>query len=355
MNLLRIFATPLRDLAPLILILVTLVVLASFGPASLDRTVTDWLIKLVVVIGLFIFIGNTGVISFGHMSFMAIGAYVSAWLTIAPMMKQMRLHDLPDFIQTTQLDVFSASLFAGVAGGLAAFVVGIPLLRLTGISASIGTFAVMIVTNSVAGNWDGLTGGRGSLIGLPVYVTPWVACAWSIAALVIAWALTRSRLGLMIRAARGDEVAARAAGVNIYRQRLIALVVSGFVMGIGGSLYGHFLGILSANAFFLDLTFITLAMLVVGGMESLSGAVVGTLLVSLLLEILRRFEGGFGIAGVSVGEMPGLAEVGLAIVMLCVLIARPAGIMGGRDLVFRRAKTRADATQASPASVEGKL
>lgn len=354
MSLSRTLTTMLRELAPLVLILIALVVLTSLSPASLDRTVTDWLIKLVVVIGLFIFIGNTGVISFGHMSFMAIGAYVSAWLTIAPMMKKMRLHDLPDIIQATQLDVFSASLFAGGAGALAALIAGIPLLRLTGISASIGTFAVLIVTTSVAGNWDGLTGGRGSLIGLPVYVTPWIACAWAIAALVIAWAFTRSRLGLMIRAARGDEVAARASGVNIYRQRLIALVVSGFVMGIGGSLYGHFLGILSANAFFLDLTFITLAMLVVGGMESLSGAVVGTLLVSLLLEILRRFEGGFSVAGVSVGEMPGLAEVGLAIVMLCVLIARPSGIMRGRDLVFRRPKAGAGTPLAAAVPAERK-
>ena len=354
MSFLRTFNIMLRELAPLVLILIALAALASLGHGSLDRTVTDWLIKLVVVIGLFIFIGNTGVISFGHMSFMAIGAYVSAWLTIAPMMKKMRLHDLPDIIQATQLDVFSASLFAGGAGALAALIAGIPLLRLTGISASIGTFAVLIVTTSVAGNWDGLTGGRGSLIGLPVYVTPWIACAWAIAALVIAWAFTRSRLGLMIRAARGDEVAARASGVNIYRQRLIALVVSGFVMGIGGSLYGHFLGILSANAFFLDLTFITLAMLVVGGMESLSGAVVGTLLVSLLLEILRRFEGGFSVAGVSVGEMPGLAEVGLAIVMLCVLIARPSGIMRGRDLVFRRPKAGAGTPLAAAVPAERK-
>lgn len=348
MNLFRTLTTMLRELAPLVLILVVLVALASLGPSSLDRTVTDWLIKLVVVIGLFIFIGNTGVISFGHMSFMAVGAYVSAWLTIAPMMKKMRLHDLPDFILATQLDVFSACLLAGAAGALAALVVGLPVLRLTGISASIGTFAVLIVTISVAGNWDGLTGGRGSLIGLPVYVTPWIACAWAVVALVIAWAFTRSRLGLMVRAARGDEVAARATGVNIYRQRLVALVVSGFVMGIGGSLYGHYLGILSANAFFLDLTFITLAMLVVGGMESLSGAVVGTLLVSLLLEVLRRFEGGFSVVGISVGEMPGLAEVGLAVVMLCVLIARPSGIMRGRDIVLSRIRRRSGSV-ATPA------
>jgi branched-chain amino acid transport system permease protein len=347
MRLLRTLPVLLRELAPLVLLLVALVALSSLSPVSLDRTVTDWLIKLVVVVGLFIFIGNTGVISFGHMSFMAIGAYVSAWLTISPMMKKLRLHDLPEFLQMAEMNVVVAGLLAGCAGAVAAFIVGLPLLRLTGISASIGTFAVLIVTTSIAGNWDGLTGGRGSLIGLPVYVTPWVALAWAVGALVIAWAFTRSRIGLMVRAARGDEVAARASGVNIYRQRLIALVVSGFVMGVGGSLYGHFLGILSANAFFLDLTFITLAMLVVGGMETLSGAVIGTLLVSLLLEVLRRFEGGFSIAGVSVGEMPGLAEVGLAIVMLCVLILRPPGLRAGRDLTFRRANPPA-APKSSP-------
>lgn len=326
----------LRELSPLVLILVALAIFAAVGPAALDRSITDWLIKVVVVIGLFIFIGNTGVISFGHMSFMAVGAYVSAWLTMAPMMKKMRLHDLPDFIQALQLDVFTAGLCAGVVGAIAALVVGLPLLRLTGISASIGTFAVLMVMTSITGNWDGLTGGRGSLIGLPIYVTPGKACAWAVGALVVAWFFTRSSRGLLNRAARDDEVAARASGVNIYWERLIALVVSGFVVGVGGSLYGHFLGILSANAFFLGPTFITLAMLVVGGMESLSGAVIGTLLVSLLLEVLRHFEGGFSVGPFSIGEMPGLAEVGLAIVMLLVLIARPRGIMRGRDLIFGR-------------------
>ncbi len=337
-----------REVLPLLLALLALVILAYFGPSALERSITDLLIKVVVVVGLFVFIGNTGVISFGHMSFMAVGAYVSAWFTMMPVMKRMRLHDLPEFVLDAQIDVVSAGLLAGLAGAFVAFLVGLPLLRLTGISAGIGTFAILMVTNSVIGNWDGLTGGRGSLIGLPVYVNPITAFLWATGAILLAWAFTRSRSGLMNRAARGNEVAARATGVNIYRERLIALVFSGFIVGVGGSLYGHSLGLISADAFFLDLTFITLAMLVVGGMESLSGAVVGAVFVTLFLEVLRRFEGGFSVGGLSVAELPGLAEVGLAIVMLIVLIARPSGIMQGRDLAFKFRAAKGDPGDEQP-------
>jgi branched-chain amino acid transport system permease protein len=109
-------------------------------------------------------------------------------------------------------------------------------------------------------------------------------------------------------------------------------VLSAFFVGIAGVLHGHFLGILSADAFYIEISFITLAMLVIGGMQSLSGAVAGVVLVTALLEALRRIEAGFEIAGLSVPARPGMAELILAVVMLCVLILRPGGLIGRREL-----------------------
>ena len=85
--------------------------------------------------------------------------------------------------------------------------------------------------------------------------------------------------------------------IDIYRQRLIAFTISAFFVGIGGVLYGHFLGVISIDVFFLDTTFLTLAMLVVGGMRSLAGAVVGVLVLSAVIEVLRRLETGIDIGG----------------------------------------------------------
>ena len=88
--------------------------------------------------------------------------------------------------------------------------------------------------------------------------------------------------GLRMRAAREDEVAARAAGIVVWRERLIAFVISAFFFAIGGILFGHFLGTLAVSIFWLNMTFLTLAMLVVGGLRSLTGAVVGTLAVAAI-------------------------------------------------------------------------
>jgi branched-chain amino acid transport system permease protein len=322
------------------LLLLAIVALGTLGPGSLHRTITDGLIKLVVVVGMYIFIGNSGVMSFGHTSFMAIGAYVSAWLTMRPTLKRLRFPDLPDFIAQSEFSMVPAALGAGAAASVAALAIGIPLMRLSGISASIGTFAVLAVTISVFGNWSGLTGGKSSLIGVPLYTTMWVALAWAMIAIGAAQLYQNSRFGLQLRASREDGVAARATGVNVHRQRLGAFVLSAFFVAIGGVLHGHFLGILTVDAFYLNLTFLTLAMLVIGGINSLSGAVVGVVAVSFLLEGLRRAESGFSVAGLEIPSAPGLSQAALAIAMLLILVFRPAGLTGGRELPLPRALIR---------------
>lgn len=320
----------------LILLLVVIVLLASMGLGSLQRTVTDALIKLIVVVGLYIFIGNTGVISFGQTAFMAIGAYMSAWLTMTPALKRIRFSDLPDFISTSQLPVLTAAPISAVAAAVVAIVFGYPLMRLSGISASIGTFAMLAVVIAVYGNWSGLTGGKSSLVGVPVETGLWSALIWAAVAIVIAWAFQRSRAGLLLRGSREDLVAARASGVDVHRLRLIAFVVSAFVVGLGGHAYAHFLGVLTVDAFFLDITFITLAMLVIGGLNSLSGAVLGVIVVSALLDVVRRMEGGMAIGSIEIPSLPGLSQVVLAVVMLLILVFRPAGLMGEREIGLPR-------------------
>lgn len=334
-----LFGTAAERIWPIALIaagLGALCLLASLGPGTVQRTVTDGLIKLIVVVGIYIFVGNSGVVSFGHTAFMAVGAYVSAWLTMPPMMKRLRLHDLPQFVATQQFPELPSTLVAGGIAAAFAGLVGIPLMRLTGISASIGTFAVLAVTISVLGNWQGLTGGKGSLIGIPLYTTMWKALAWALIAIAVAYLYQTSRWGVRLRAAREDPVAARAVGVGIWGGRLTAFVLSAFFVGIAGMLHAHFLGILTADSFYLGITFITLSMLVIGGMQSLSGAVLGVVAVTAILEVLRLAEKGFTVGGLAIPPRPGLAELVLAAVILLVLLFRPNGIMGAREFAAPR-------------------
>ncbi len=288
---------------------ILIVVLAHFGGIVVQRRVILGLINVVAVVGLYIFMGNSGVLNFSGVAFMAIGAYTSALLTMPPMMKNTFLPDLPDWLAAAQVAPLEGALAAGGVAAVAALIVGWPIMRLSGIGAAIATLSLLIICYIVLGNWTSFTGGQQSLMGLPAYVGLWTAGAWAIAAIAIAYVYQETRWAIALRASREDEVAARASGVRIVRQRLIAFVLSAFVSGVAGALFGHFLGTLRVESFYLDPTFLYIAMLVVGGMRSLTGAFVGTATISVLTELLRLLEVGVPIPslGVTLSTPPGSA------------------------------------------------
>ena len=306
----------------------------AIGDPIFKRVVTEGLIYVVIVVGLYIFIGNSGIVSFGHVSFMLVAAYATTWQTCCPGLKPTFLPGLPDFLLDGSVPVVPAALAAAALAGLFALVIGLPIMRLSGIAASIALFAILAMMKTIYENWDPVTGGTTSIIGLPLYVDLNVALAWAVIAIAIAYIFQLSRFGLMLRASREDEVAGRAAGINVYFCRLIALVISAFVVGIGGVLYAHLLGTVSVDIFWLDFTFITLAMLVVGGRNSLAGAVIGVAAMSALIESLRRVESGFQIGSIKISAPDGLQEVGLALAVVAILIFRPQGIMGYREVTW---------------------
>ncbi len=319
---------------PAVLTLALFVITAAvsaIGNEAVAYTLTSGLIQTVLVVSLYIFIGNSGILAFGHIAYAMIGAYATAWLTMSPIKKSIAL-SLPNFLADNSFPLFPSSLAAALLAAIAAFITGLPLVRLSGIAASIGTFAVLAILNTVYSNWDSWTFGASTLLGVPLYVDKWIALAWVSATLFAASVHQKSRFGLALRASRENEVAARASGINVPFQRLVAFVLSGFFMGIGGVLQAHFLGTIAVTGFWIAATFMALAMLVIGGQRSLTGAVVGVIVVSALLEILRQLEVGVPI-GQSIVHMPrGLRELGIALLMLIMLIARNAGLTGGREI-----------------------
>jgi branched-chain amino acid transport system permease protein len=303
--------------------------------ATADEAGVD---QSVAVVGLYVFVGNSGVLSFGNVAFMAMGAYVSALLTMKPAAKSVFLPDLPAVIAHAEWPTLPGALAGGVVAGLVALVVGWPLMRLSGISASIATFAILVVAN-VFGNWTSVTGGQNSLMGLPAYVDLWTAVAWAVAAIVIAFAYQETRSALLLRASREDEAAAQAAGVNVVRHRLIAFVISAFLSGVAGVLLGHFLGIVRVENFYLDLTFLIVAMLVIGGRGSLTGAVAGAVVIAALTEVLREIEVGFQVGKTTIAAPAGTGDVILALIMLLIILLRPDGIAAGREFTWPFGRT----------------
>ena len=335
---------------PLLLCSVLLAIAAAtslFDSSIFERTIVEIFIRIVLVVGLYIFIGNSGIMSFGHVGFMCIGAYAAAWQTVLPAMKNMMLPGLPSFLLDHALPVLPAAILSGLLVAVIALLVGLVIMRLTGIAASIATFAFLAVVNVVYSNWDSVTGGTSSVIGIPTYIDVWVAFGWVAVAVAIAAGYSASRYGLALRAVREEPAGAQGCGVNVFRARLIAFVLSGFVVGIAGVLDAHFLGVVNPDAYYLGKTFIALAMLVVGGIGSLSGAVCGVVSISVVMEILIRFEQGVVVGATKLSIPNGVQEIVIGIVMMLILIYRPSGLLGNRELRLPRFSRRADASAMS--------
>jgi branched-chain amino acid transport system permease protein len=294
------------------------------GSATTQRTATQMLVMAVITLGIYIFVGNSGLISFGHVAFVGVGAYATALMTVPSALKAALLPALPEWLRTLELGLPFALLVAGLLAAILGAAISLLVLRLDGMAFSIASLAWLVSTNVVISNWSAVTRGTETMVGIPADLTIGSTLPWVGVAIGVALAYQLSRPGFRLRATREDAVAAAALGVRVRRERATALIVSAFVCGIGGGLYAHFLGALSPGDVYLPLTVLALLMLIAGGIRSLSGAVIGVVFISTLAELLRRVE--------SELDRPGMQQVILALVLLITLLLRPSGITGGREL-----------------------
>lgn len=292
------------------------------------------LIFAAMVISIYVFVGNSGVLSFGHISFFVLGAYIAGELSIPVGQKPDIMPSTFSLIRDHSVSSPWSLVVAAALGGLAAFLLGIPLMRLSGLAAGIATFAILMITQNIVGNWEKIGPGPTSLTSVPETTDLWQATVGAIAVAVVAFAYQLSPLGRKLRATREDPFAAQAAGIDVHRQRLWAFMISGALMGFAGGLFVHFQGTINVQDVYLDFTFLTLAMLVVGGSHSLLGAVVGALVISGLDSFLSDAEQGT-VSWLHVGA--GTSLVAVAAFMAIVLVFLPRGLTGGRETSIPRA------------------
>ena len=315
--------------APALLVLAA----ALLGAAASSATqiyFLDALVSVGIVVGLYVFIGNTGVLSFGHISFVSLGAWTAGVLTVPSAEKPAIMPNLAGFLRHTTVGNVPSLALAAIVGGVFALLVGLPLMRLSGLAAGIATFAVLEIVHNLLRYYEKIGPGLNTFSSVPETTGIWQAAVGAFLAVGLAYAYQRSRFGRMLRASREDPAAATAAGISVYRQRLLAFVLSGAVAGFAGGLYVHLLP-LNTETVYLDLTFVTLAMLVVGGTSSLLGAVVGALAVSALDSFLASAENGVTILGGTLDLPSGTRVIVEGVLMAVVLILRPSGLTGGRE------------------------
>jgi branched-chain amino acid transport system permease protein len=288
------------------------------------------LVSVAIVVAIYVFIGNSGVLSFGQMSFVAVGAFVAGVMTIPLESKTGVLPQLFPVLRDHTVGNVTSLLLGATAGGVFALIVGLPLMRLSGLAAGIATFAVLEVTHNILREWTKIGPGATTLSLVPETTDAVQATVGALAVIVAAFAYQLSRFGRRLRASREDTAAARGVGVSVHRERLWAFTVSGAMAGFAGALLVHLLGSITTEQVYLELTFLTLAMLVVGGLTSLWGAVLGALVVSALDSFLIEAEQGINV-GISLDLPQGTRLIFLGAIMALVLIVRPSGLTGGRE------------------------
>ena len=343
----RLVWTPL---ALSVLIFLTWALVEYVGSVTLEEDVMRLFLWMMLVLAWQLYSGNSGVMSFGHVAFMAAGAYFASLLTMSPSLKETAFEDMPQFlaswIKPAELGLFEATLAAGALAAVLAALFGIAVARLAGVAAAIATLAILVIMNTFIIQTPSVTGGSDVLVGVPREATPGIVAVTLVIIIFAVYAYKQSRHGLRLRASRENEDAARSVAVNLRAERYIAFVIAGLICGIAGSLYAHYFTGFAATDFYFELTFIVVAMLVVGGMHSVAGAVIGSYFLTIVYLTARRGEvdGIFGL------ETPsGTANLLVAVALLLALVVRPSGITAGREVPWPAALRRKGPVAAAAA------
>ena len=291
-------------------------------------------IYIVLALSLNLANGFTGLFSLGCAGFMAVGAYVSAILTMSPDVKDMNffLEPLAPWLQNLTLPFGVALIAGGVCAAIAGLIVGLPVLRLRDDYLAIATLGFSEIIRVVITNLQGLTNGAQGLKSIPKYSTTWAV--WGVALLSIYFMsrLVRSSYGRQLKAVRDDEIAAEAMGVNVFRVKVVSFTLSAFMAGVGGAMLGHMITTIDPKMFSFMLTFNILLIVVLGGNGSISGSVIASIGVTVLMEAMRFLDEPLNFLFIKTDGLPGLRMVVFSALLMIVVIFRQRGLMGDREL-----------------------
>lgn len=311
-----------------------------FGQKYQIRLVYAAYVNLLVVLGLQVFMGNANITNLSHSAFMGIGAYIAAICVTPVKVKAISLPNAPWGLNSFALDPLTSALIAIALTALIALMLGLIITRLSGIGATIVTLAVLVIVHSIFLHRTDIFKGKQAFFGIPRVFDINSILIITVIAVFVARFFRESRWGVQLRSSSDDEVGARAMGVDVFRVRLIAWVLGAVFLAVAGICYAYFLGTISARPFYFTHVFLTVAMLILGGMRTVTGAVLGTVLITFGLEGVRFLETGPVLLGLDLPEMLGLSGVVLGVVIVATMAIRPGGIMGNTEIeqLFKRRK-----------------
>ena len=283
-------------------------------------------VNIILAVSLNLINGFTGQFSIGHAGFYAVGAYTSAALVrYAGPPVRVLVSSLPAVAQDAVL-LLMGLLGAALVAGLAGLAVGIPSLRLRGDYLAIVTLGFGEIIRVLILNIDAIGGARG-FSGIPQLSNFFWVYLFVLITIATVHNLVDSSYGRAFVSIRDDEIAAEAMGVDTTRFKVLSFVISSMFAGIAGGLFGHFTMYLHPNSFTFVASFYVIIMIVIGGLGSIEGAVLGAVVFTVVLEMFRGF-GAFRL-------------INFSVLLVLIMIYRPEGLLGSWTLIKRRRKTGA--------------
>ncbi|MBQ3449256.1 MAG: branched-chain amino acid ABC transporter permease, partial [Synergistaceae bacterium] len=293
-------------------------------------------INAILALSLNLIYGITGMFSLGHAGFMAIGAYVSALLVLTPAQKNAMwiLEDIYPWLLNINTPFIASIIIAGLVAAFFGLIVALPVLRLGGDYLGIATLGFAEIIRILITNTARLTNGSLGLKGIPAHTTLFMSWGCLGVVLLCMVCMLRSNFGGVLRAVRDDEVAAKMMGINTFRVKVIAFTLGCFGGGLGGALMGNLITTIDPRMFMINQTYNILMIIVVGGLGSVTGSIIGSFLVTTMLEWLRFVENPITIGSINIPGIPGMRMVIFSLLLIIVIIFRREGIMGMREFTW---------------------
>lgn len=283
--------------------------------------------------------GYTGLFSLGQPGFMAIGAYVTAFLTVSATDKLSiyKIVPISEGFANLQAPFFVALILGGVVSAFFAFLIGFPVLRLRGDYLAIATLGFSEIIRIFITNAQGITNGPTGINRIPnTYMNLYVVCGILVLIVIFILAMMKTSYGRALLAIREDEVAAQAMGINLFKHKMLAFVLSGFFAGIGGGLLASLVGAIGPDQFKFTVAYDILLMVVLGGQGSVSGSVAGAFVVRIALEKLRFLDEPINFGVFQYPGIGGMRMVVFSILLMLVIILWRKGIFGNKEFSWDR-------------------
>jgi branched-chain amino acid transport system permease protein len=321
--------------------LVTLLALFALN-AVLPHWLNPYFFQVLILIGINIILavslnlvnGFTGQFSIGHAGFMAVGAYASAMFTLVlgqPAAAAIAAQHVPLGVAQGAM-LLVALVLGGLLAAVFGYLVGLPSLRLRGDYLAIVTLGFGEIIRVLILNIEPIGGARG-LPGIPKYANFFWVFLCVVSVIAVARNIAHSTHGRALFAIRDDEIAAEALGVDTTKYKVTAFVIGAFYAGIAGGLFAHYLSYLNPSTFTFLKSIEVIAMVVLGGMGSVSGAVLAAIVLTLMPEMLRVVKD--------------FRMVIYALMLVVLMITRPQGLLGTRELSLRWLFGRSRAVKGS--------